>query len=48
MRGLRRQGQFLDGYLPIYNWRFMKAPLRSQDLHRPVPNSLNLDDIFCL
>jgi len=26
----------------------MKAPLRPQDLHRPVPNWLNLEDIFCL
>lgn len=40
--------QFLDTYLPIHNRRFMKTPLRPQDLHRPVPKSLNLDDIFCL
>ena len=40
--------RFLDVYLPTYNRRFMKDPLRPQDLHRPVPKSLNLDDIFCL
>ena len=40
--------RFLDGYQPIYNRRFMRAPLRVQDLHRPVPKSLSLDDIFCL
>ena len=40
--------RFLDVYLPKHNRRFMKEPLRSQDLHRPVPKSLNLDDIFCL
>lgn len=40
--------RFLDGYLPAHNRRFMKAPLRPQDLHRPVPKTLNLDDIFCL
>lgn len=40
--------RFLDGYLPIHNRRFMKEPLRPQDLHRPVPKLLNLDDIFCL
>jgi hypothetical protein len=39
--------RFLEAYLPAHNRRFMKAPLRSQDLHRPLPNSLNLDDIFC-
>ena len=26
----------------------MLEALRPQDLHRPVPKSLNLDDIFCL
>jgi hypothetical protein len=40
--------RFLNVYLPAHNQRFMKAPLRPQDLHRPVPKSLNLDDIFCL
>jgi hypothetical protein len=40
--------RFLDNYLRIHNRRFMKAPLRPQDLHRPVPKCLNLEDIFCL
>jgi hypothetical protein len=40
--------RFLTGYLRTYNRRFMKAPPRPQDLYRPVPKSLNLDDIFCL
>jgi predicted DNA-binding protein (UPF0251 family) len=40
--------RFLDRYLPKHNRRFMKEPLRPQDLHRPLPKSLNLDDIFCL
>ena len=40
--------RFLDRRLPIHNRRFMKVPLRPQDLHRPVPKSLNLEDIFCL
>ena len=26
----------------------MKAPLRSQDRHRPAPKALSLEDIFCL
>jgi transposase len=45
---LEEANRFLEGYLPVYNQHFMRAPLRPQDLHRPVPNSLNLDDIFCL
>jgi len=40
--------RFPDYYLPIYNRRFTLAALRPQDLHRPVPKSLNLDDVFCL
>jgi len=45
---LEEANRFLEGYLPRYNQRFMRAPLRPQDLHRPVANTLNLDDIFCL
>jgi transposase len=45
---LEQANRFLERYLPLYNRRFMKAPLRSQDLHRPVPQALKLDDIFCL
>ena len=40
--------RFLDRYLPVYNRRFMKTPLQPQDMHRPVPKSLKLDDVFCL
>jgi transposase len=45
---LEEANRYLAAYLPVYNRRFMKAPLRPQDLHRVVPKSLNLDDIFCL
>jgi len=45
---LEEANRFLGGYLPIYNRRFTKAPLRSQDLHRPAPKPLSLEDIFCL
>jgi transposase len=43
-----RANRFLDAYLPKYNRRFMKTPLRPQDLHRRLPKSLNLDDILCI
>jgi hypothetical protein len=45
---LEEANRFLEGYLRSYNRRFMKAPLRGQDLHRPVSKSLDLDDTFCL
>ncbi len=40
--------RFLEGYLEIYNRRFTKEAQQPQDLHRPCPKSMNLDDIFCL
>jgi transposase len=40
--------RFLERYLVGYNERFAKAPLKAEDLHRPVPSGLVLDDILCL
>jgi predicted DNA-binding protein (UPF0251 family) len=48
IRSCAEANRFLDYYLPTHNQRFMKEPLRPQDLHRPWPKSLSLDDIFCL
>ena len=39
---------FLEGYLEDYNKRFSRAPKREGDLHRPVPDDVNLRDIFCI
>jgi len=41
VRTCAEANRFLDVYLPEYNRRFMKDPLRPQDLHRPVLKSLN-------
>ena len=40
--------EFLDRYLPIYNKRFGKQPLREADLHRRLPRGVRLRDIFCI
>ena len=40
--------EFLDRYLPIYNKRFGKEPLREADLHRRLPRGVRLRDIFCI
>jgi len=40
--------EFLERYLPIYNKRFGKEPLREADLHRRLPRGVRLRDIFCI
>jgi len=47
-RTIEDANRFLESYLEIYNRRFMKEAQQPQDLHRPCPKSMNLDDIFCL
>ena len=39
--------KFLDEYLPIYNKRFGFQPAKKTDLHRAVPEGVNLDDVLC-
>ncbi|MGD8536208.1 MAG: ISNCY family transposase [Candidatus Aminicenantes bacterium] len=39
---------FLESYLEDYNKRFSRAPKREGDLHRPLPEDVNLRDIFCI
>lgn len=40
--------EFLKTFLPLYNKRFGKEPLREANLHRPLPKGMRLQDIFCL
>ena len=45
---LEEANAFLETYLPKYNARFAKRPIKNGNLHRPLPKNLNLDEIFCL
>ncbi len=45
---LEATNQFLKGYLPIYNQRFVVRPAQATDLHRPCPAHRELDRILCL
>jgi hypothetical protein len=45
---LEQANAFLDKYLPKYNARFAIKPFRKTDLHRAVPKTLNLDEVFCI
>ena len=40
--------EFLEIYWPRHNGRFMKVSRASEDFHRPVPKTMNLDGILCL
>jgi transposase len=40
--------EFLKEYLPIYNRRFAKKAAQRENLHRPVPQGLNLQRILCI
>ncbi len=40
--------RFLRSYLPRYNRRFGLEPLTEGDLHRPVPQGLDLDEVLCV
>jgi len=39
---------FLETFLPIYNERFAIASKKEGDLHRPLPEDVDLREIFCL
>jgi hypothetical protein len=45
---LEAANRFLEGYLPIYNRRFVVPPAQAADLHRPRPAHRELDRILCL
>lgn len=38
--------EFLEEYLPKFNQRFSIEPINPADLHRPIPEDLNLDKIL--
>ncbi len=39
---------FLETFLPVYNERFAIAAKKQGDLHRPLPEAVDLREIFCL
>ena len=45
---LEEANRFLEGYLPRFNGQFEHEPREAEDLHRPLPKGLKLEEIFCL
>jgi len=51
LRGLKtiaEGNEFLSHYLPVFNRRFNVEPQSPEDLHRPLPNSIDLDKILSI
>mgnify|MGYP001617019539 CR=1 FL=1 len=48
IRTIESANKFLEYYLPIYGKRFGVKPVKDTNLHRPLPEGINLDKIFCI
>lgn len=48
IKSLQEANTFLEEYLEDYNERFSRVPKREGDLHRPLPEEMDLREIFCL
>lgn len=40
--------KFLKHYLPLYNRKFARKAQKEADLHRAIPEGMNLDKILCI
>ena len=45
---LAEANRFLEAYLPEFNAQFEREPRASENVHRPLPKTLKLEEIFCL
>ena len=45
---MEEANRFLGYYLPIYSRRFAVKPANDADLHRPIPEGIDLDKILCV
>lgn len=48
IKTIKEANKFLEYYLPIYNRRFTVKPIKEGNLHRPLPDSIDLDAILCI
>ena len=44
----KEASRFLNCYLPLYNKRFSFSPAKEGNLHRAIPEGLDLDKILCI
>jgi transposase len=48
VKGIEEGNEFLEKYLPVFNGRFKAEPAKADNLHRPIPKGVNLDNILCV
>lgn len=48
IKNIQQANKFLQYYLPVFNKRFSKKPLEKTDLHRPMPETIDLDKMLCV
>jgi hypothetical protein len=48
VKTIDQANEFLETYLPRYNERFSKIAIQEGDLHTPLPEEVDLREIFCL
>ena len=48
IKTIEGSNKFMPQYLPIYAKKFAIKPANDTDMHRPVPEGLDLDKILCL
>ena len=48
IHSIEEANKFLGYYLPIYNKRFAVKPKGKDNLHRPIPKGIKLDNILCI
>ena len=46
--GMEEGNKFLKYYMPVYGKRFCVKPFKEEDLHRPIPKHVKVNDIFCI
>lgn len=46
IKSITQANEFLSRYLPVFNRRFGVEPINPEDLHRPLPQGIDLDKIL--
>ena len=45
---IEEANRFLQEYLPVYNRKFSVKAVSKEDMHRPVPKGIDLEQILCI
>jgi len=48
IRSIEEANKFLQEYLPVYNRKFTVQAVSKEDLHRPVPQGIDLNKVLCI